>query len=741
MNTPHGKKPETSEQIRWLAARVSVMAQLNVRLSGRALQRVTAAEGGSPVQMSLMLARVLKELKLQAVRPSKKLEAVELPVIFFIPDRQVGLVYERSSSQEWLYETSDGKNRVHEWPPGTLFYPVRPAETKQYSHTAKALFDRAFHEDRAWMIQAAIASIAASLLVLATSIYSMQVYDRVIGQGGVSTLIVLTVGVLMGIVIEFLLKLARSHILDKANNHTDLACAHGVFARLLRVRMDHFPASVGTLAAQVRGFEAVRASRSSVRIYLLTDAPFALFFLFVIYLIAGPMVVAIPSVALLLSFATGWSFKRAVERHSTQLDLVGNQRQGLLVEVIQAAEVIKASGASWLALARWNGLSRRTTEESSRIKMLNESAGFAAALIQQISYVGLVAAGAYVATTSQSLTIGSIIACSILSGRVLTPILQVPSLLVQWAHARVALENLEKLFELDTDHAGQVQALQPEKLAGSFTLSKVEFAFRGQVEPMSFTALKVQQGERIAVVGSIGTGKSTLMKLLAGLLKPHRGLILIDGIDIQQIDVERRAEVIGYLPQTTRLIGGTLRENLCLGSQYYSDEQILCACQLSGLSHIVASRHEGLDLRIPEGGEGLSGGQKQLVALTRVILASPKVWLLDEPTASLDDAAEANAIQALKSAVKPDDTLILVTHKTRMLEMVDRIVVLTSSGILMDGPKRDVLVRLQAATFAAQAAQAAQQGATPTAVLVRGSEPVTASTAFIAQSTNRQDEG
>lgn len=705
MNThPHGQAG-TMEQIRWLAGRLSLVIQVNSRLGKRATQRLTATDGTHPAPLPLMLTRLFRELKLESVKSSRQLDVVELPAVCLLPGGELGLVHERSTSSEWLYETPSGKQRTKEWPAGSLFYPVKLAETRHFSQTAQGLFDQSFQEDRAWMVQAALASITASLLVLATSLYSMQVYDRVIGQGGVSTLIVLTVGVMVAILVEFLLKIARGRILDKANSRIDVACAQGVFAHLLRVRIDEFPASLGTLSAQVRGFESVRAFRSSLRIYLLTDAPFALLFLVVIYLLGGPVVASIPAIALVLALVTGWSFKRAVEKHSYRLDQAGNQRQGLLVEVIQAAESIKACGASWIALSRWNSLSKKTSEEASRIKALNETAGFTAALIQQVSYVGLVAAGAYLATTSQLLTIGSIIACSILSGRVLTPILQVPGLLVQWANARVALTSLEKLFELETDQNVQAQSLQPEAIAGKLSLSQVEFAFRGQAEPMNFAGLIVNPGERVAILGNIGSGKSTLLKLLAGLLKPQRGRVLLDGIDIHQIDVERRAEVIGYLPQSTRLIGGTLRENLCLGVQHYSDEQILGACRLSGLSHLVSSRTEGLDLRIPEGGEGLSGGQKQLVALTRVILASPRVWLLDEPTASFDDTTEARAIEALRSAIKSDNTLILVTHKLSMLELVDRIVILTPRGILMDGPRQVVLERLNAASTAAQPAQ------------------------------------
>ncbi|MCP1489753.1 ATP-binding cassette subfamily C protein LapB [Pseudomonas fluorescens] len=622
------------------------------------------------------------------------IDDVDLPVVALLPGRGYRFVYGQASDGAWLAEGPEGRQRFTVWPQGVSFLSVRAREMAARASTAKDMFRNIFHADRSWIVQAALASTLASILVLATSLYSMQVYDRVIAQGGISTLIVLSVGVFIAIAIEFSIKVARSSIVDRAVNSIDVECAQNVFAQMLSVRLDQFPASVGTFAAQVKGFESVRSFKVARLLYLATDAPFALFFLFVMFLLAGPAIAIVPAVSFCVALAIGISFKRAIQKHSTRMDLVGNRRQGLLVEAIQGAELLKSSGGGWRMQGRWNALSQQTGHESMQVKKLNDFAGYCTACIQQVSYVGLIATGAYIATTTNALSTGAIIACSIISGRVLTPVNQIPGLLVQWAHARVAMENLEKLFSLQKDNHGVDSPLVPEVVKSSLEARDVEFAYQGQPAPVSLS-LRISPGERVAILGGIGAGKSTLLKLLAGLVKPAKGQVLLGGFDIQQIALERRAEVVGYLPQTTRLLSGTLRDNLMIGMPHVGDDQVLAAAELSGLSNVLSSRPEGLDVRITEGGEGLSGGQKQLVSLTRVLLSKPSLWLLDEPTASMDDASEERCVRALRGAVQPEHTLILVTHKLLLLELVDRIIVLTPQGVALDGPRDVVLAHLK----------------------------------------------
>lgn len=698
-------------QIRWLAKRVISATGVPSRLDRRRHQQVIKAfRGENDLPAGCRGAgTLLMVLGIRAGRWLGDLREEELPVVAALPDSGYAFVYARGVDGAWLIETPDGRSRLTDWPEKTHFLRVNgPAAATAERPDAAGMFREVFANDRKWLGLAALASTLASILVLATSLYSMQVYDRVIGQGGVSTLIVLTVGVIVATLIELGLKIARSGIVDRALERIDVQAAVSVFQRVMAVRLDQFPASLGTLAAQVRGFETVRAFVVSRAMYLTTDAPFALFFLFVIWLIGGTAVALVPAVAAVIATAVGFGFRRAIERHSTRENQVGNQRQGLLVEAIQSTELVKAAGASWALQAKWNDLSRQSAGEAREIKHLNDLAGYFAGLVQQVSYVGLVATGAYLAVVDKSLTTGSIIACSIVSGRVLSPVAAIPGLLVQWAHAKVALDNLEKFFALESDNHGQDAPLVPGKVHGRYELRNVEFAWPGQPLPVNVKSLEIAPGERVGVIGAVGAGKSTLLKLLAGVIKPERGYIAMDGLDLQQIAADRRAEAIGYLPQVTRMLGGTLRDNLLLGLPHVDESEILAALQATGLAAHLAGRTQGLDLRIAEGGEGLSRGQKQLVGLTRLLLAKPDVWLLDEPTASMDDGTEERCLAALKAYVRPDQTLVLVTHKPRLLDLVDRLIVITPQGIAVDGPKAAVLAHLQQQAQAQADARARQ---------------------------------
>lgn len=651
------------------------------------------------------LLELFEKLNIEAGDWTTEPAFIALPAVALIPDQGYAFVYAAGGLGEWMVETPAGRRQYASWPAGTLFLPASPAVKKAASQTAEELFATILRKDRAWVPLAAIATTLSSILLLATSLYSMQVYDRVIGQGGLSTLIVLTVGVFIAILVELGLKMARSTIMDRAINAIDVDASVSVYARLLAVRLDQMPPSVGTLAAQVRGFETVRAFALARIIYLATDLPFAIFFLLIIWMIGGFAVALVPAVAFVIAAAGGLSLRRAIAEHATNEMSVANMRQGVLVETIQSAESVKAAGAGWLLQGRWNSLSRKSANESMKLKQLNDHAAHFAGLMQQLSYVFLVATGAYLAVDGRTMTVGAIIACSIVSGRVLGPVAALPGLLVQWGNAKISLDHLEKLFELERDNHDILQSLSPSFVQGKLEVRNVEFAWRGQTTPFALNGFTVQPGERVGVIGSVGSGKSTLLKLFAGVIKASKGVVCLDGMDVQHIAADRRSELIGYLPQTTRLISGTLRQNLTLGLPYVAEDVLMAAIQATGLAEQVAGRPEGLDVRISEGGEGLSGGQKQLVALTRLLLCQSSLWLLDEPTSSMDEGTEERCLMALKQKVRSGQTLVLVTHKASLLDLVNRLVVLTPQGIALDGPKDKVLDALRQRAAAAQQQQ------------------------------------
>ncbi len=540
-----------------------------------------------------------------------------------------------------------------------------------------------------------MASLLANTLALSASLYSMQVYDRVIPTQGVSTLIVLTTGALIAAALELVVKLARAHVLESAIKGMDLELSHTIFARLLGIRLDQFPASVGTLSAQLRGYETIRRFASSATLYLAVDTPFALLFLIVIALLGGAGMAAIPVAFFALALGIGLFYRSRIARHAESGDAAANHKLGLLVETVENAENIKAAGGGARQLERWNALSGQSVDDDIRIQRYSEHATYLAAFMQQTSYILLVAVGAWIAATTTDLTMGGLIACSILSGRVLGPVAALPGLITQWAHARTALASLEKVFALEADNHAVARPLKPEHIRGEWRLENLRFAWPGRPRPFALPPTLIRPGEKIALIGPIGAGKTTLLRLMAGLFAPTEGQALLDGLDLQQIDRAHLASRLGYLPQEAKLLAGTLRDNLMAGLEGVNEAALLDACRATGLDQLVASHPRGLDMPIFEGGGGVSGGQRQLIALTRLILARPDAWLLDEPTSAMDEATEARALAALGRLVAPDQTLVIATHKPALLDRVDRLIVLLPGGGTMDGPKAAVLEQLQ----------------------------------------------
>lgn len=562
------------------------------------------------------------------------------------------------------------------------------------AHTAYALFREALLARRNIFVQAAGASLLANTLALAAALYSMQVYDRVIPTQGISTLTVLTVGVLIAIVLELVVKFARAHVLEAAVKGMDLELSHAIFARLLKIRMDQFPASVGTLSAQLRGYELIRRFASSATLYLVVDTPFALIFLCVIALLAGLKMALIPLVFFALALGIGLFYRHRIARHAETGNAAANRKLGLLVETVENAESIKAAGSSDRQMRHWDAINRQAVDDDIQIQRYSEQATYLAAFMQQASYVMLIAVGAWIASTTTDLTMGGLIACTILSGRVLGPVAMLPGLIVQWAHARAALDSLEKVFALQNDNHAVARPLTPERIRGEWRIENLKYTWPGRPRPLTLPSTIIRPGEKIAILGPVGSGKTTLLKLLSGLYAPGEGQILLDGLDIQQIARAHLSKHLGYLPQDVKLLAGPLRDNLTTGLQGITESALLEAARATGLDQLIAGHPQGLDMPIFEGGSGVSGGQKQLIALTRLLLAQSSAWLLDEPTAAMDEATEQKSLTALRRAIAPEHTLILVTHKPILLDLAERLIVLLPGGGVMDGPKQAVLDQL-----------------------------------------------
>jgi ATP-binding cassette subfamily C protein LapB len=560
------------------------------------------------------------------------------------------------------------------------------------SRNARQWFLHAILKRRQVFIEAVVATFVVSMLGLGASFYSLQVYDRVIPTQAHATLLALTVGVAIAVIFEFVLKQVRSLMVDRGCKAIEEELSDVFFGRMLDIRMEARPRAVGTFAAQVRQFELVRNFMTSSTVFLIADLPFCFLFVAVIGIIGG-LLATIPLLLLPLVLGSSawlnWRIRRLTQR---QLKDARN-KNGLLVDVIDGIESIKAAGAEWKMMERWRQLTASASALELDTRFLSTTSAHLAQFLQQLSYVAIIGVGAWMVGSGQ-ITMGALIACSILSNRALSPITQIATLVTQWQHAQEALKGLDEMMALPVEHPEGVKAIIPSTCAGAIRLDDAGFSFNSKLAALQPLKLSFGAGERVAIIGPVGSGKSTLIRLLSGLYRPSEGKAFLDGIDMALLAPEFLHEQIAYLPQDVRLLRGTLRENLALGLAPPADSELLRAAELTGLDRVIAAHPLGMDLPIFEGGRGLSGGQRQLVGLTRLLIANPKVLLLDEPTAAMDGDLEARVMQEVFSSLPKATTMIVITHKASLLRLVDRVIVMDQGRVVLDGPRGDILARL-----------------------------------------------
>lgn len=559
--------------------------------------------------------------------------------------------------------------------------------------TALRMVARAIWARKTVFADAVVATALVSMLALATSLYAMQVYDRVIPNHGYQTLWVLTVGVFLSIFMEFGLKQVRSHTVDKTCNAIDQELSEWFFRRMLGIRMEVRPASVGTLASQVKGFEMVRGVLTSASLFVLADVPFALLFLGVISLVGG-VLVFVPLVTLPIGVFMGLMFQGVIQRNSRKNLAASNLKAGLLVEAVDGIETLKSNSAEWFVQARWNNLVSTVSEAEHGTRTFAALSQNLTMAFQQLSYIALVAFGAYLVAENK-MTMGGLIACSIIGSRAMTPMVQLPGVMVQWAMARAALDGLDQIIRLSNEDDEAGAALVPQTLSPELRLERARFVY-GATKRVAFEieTLLVKPGECVGLIGAIGSGKSTLLKMLSGLYRPAEGKIFLGGVDMASLAPAVVRESIGYLPQEVRLFSGSLRDNLIQGLPDPGDDTLIAAARRTGLIELIASQPAGLALELTEGGRGVSGGQKQLIALTRMLLANPKIWLLDEPTGAMDAVSENKVVNLLNELATHGATLIITTHKTALLPILARLIVLQGGRLQMDGPRDAVLAKI-----------------------------------------------
>lgn len=623
-------------------------------------------------------------------------DAAFLPLLAYRSDLGWGVIDSQTPQKSWNFRQANKQvpTRADE-----LALVLRIRLKEDHVKQRKASFSDLLKSDlgnyKGILAEAVIATFLINMLALAVSLFSMQVYDRVIPTRSEYTLIILASGVFLVILFEAFMKFSRSRIMDKVVVGLDQYLSREVFQRLLKVRIDQMPGSVGSMAAQMRGYEQVRSFFTASTLFGLVDLPMTIIFVSLVAFIGSPLVAVVPVIAAAIAIAMGLIARKRIDAIAAEGATASYYKTGLLVEAVEGVETIKAGAGSWKFLSRWLDVLNVTIKNDLDMKHANDNLTYFTQMLQQVSYVGIVIVGSFVVMQGD-MTMGGLIACSILGGRVLAPVMSIPNLLVQYAHAKAAKLNIESLFALEQDNHGVAYPLSPTHIKGAYQCDGLTFNYKDNDRAaITIPQLTIKPGERVAILGPIGSGKSTLLKVLSGLYAPTEGRVLLDGLDIHQISRDTLSERLGYLQQDHRLFQGTLRENLLIGMAAPNDDVLQETLHRTGLINLVSSHSSGLDLPISEGGKGLSGGQKQLVAFTRLLLTKPDVFLLDEPTASMDNRQEQRCLQVLRQELTKGQTFIVSTHKTALLDLVDRLIIMDNQRIIIDGPKQAVLDELR----------------------------------------------
>lgn len=538
------------------------------------------------------------------------------------------------------------------------------------------------------------ASLMANILALATILFSMNVYDRVIPAQSVPTLWVLAGGVLIAAIFEFCLRVARIYLSDIIGKRADLKISDKVFGHALRIKNKERSKSTGTFISQIRELESVRELVTSTTISAIADLPFFFLFLAIFWLIGGNlfwvMVLVVP-----LMIIPGILIQKPLAKLASEGMREGAIRNATLVEAVQGIEDIKLLRAESRFQNQWNHMNEAAADISMRQRKLVGIVGAWTQKVQGLTFAIVVLVGCF-AVMKGEMTTGALVACSILSSRMLGPIAQISGVLGRFQQAKVAKTSLDELMKKPVDQAPNAHLIHRPVLNGHYELNNIVFKYsENDAKPtLIIPKLEIQAGEKIAILGRNGAGKSTLLQLLSGMQEPVQGKINLDGVDLGLIDPTDVRRDMGLLNQNAHLFFGSVRENLTLGSPLATDQELLNVLKLTGALNFVLDKKEGLDHQILEGGVGFSGGQRQALLLSRLLLRQPNILLLDEPTAAIDDVSEKQLIQNLKGWLG-QKTLVIATHRRAVLELVDRIIVVHDGKIVMDGPKEQVLGNTQ----------------------------------------------
>ena len=642
-------------------------------------------------------------------RPLKKIADVLLPVVLLLENNQACVLIEIDSEHEqakvFLPESGEGEvylpiSQLLDMYTGYCFF-VRPQfrfDKRSMSSTELQLNGKHWFWGTltsSWRIyrDVIIASLLINLFAIASPLFVMNVYDRVVPNNAFDTLWVLAIGATVVYGFDFLLRSLRSYFIDVAGKKSDILMSATIFAKVNNITMAARPRSVGAFAKNLQDFESIRDFITSASVTTLVDIPFMFLIVGMIYLIGGP-VGYIPIVTIILVLIYSLIIQRPLKRSIEEGQKTSMQKNAVLIESLANAESVKLNNAQGTLQQQWEQAVGNISDWGLKTRQLAQSSSSFAMVAQQMTTVGMVVVGVYM-ISEREMSMGALVACVMLTGRALGPMSQFASLAARYNHAKSAYNGLKDIMASPVEQPDELKFVHRPRFDGSFEFDGVSFAYPEQdQDAISNINLHINAGEKVAIIGRIGSGKSTLGKLMMGLYAPKTGALRADGIDMRQINPVDLRRNVGAVSQDVSLFYGSIKDNICFGVPFIEDEAIIRAADISGVSEFANRRPSGLDSIVGERGQNLSGGQRQSVAIARALLFDPNILVLDEPTASMDNTTEARMRKRLVDVVK-DKTLILITHKSSMLDLVDRVVVMDNGRILADGPKAHVLEALR----------------------------------------------
>lgn len=640
-------------------------------------------------------------------RPVNEILQLQLPVILLLSQENTCILQSFSEDKTKARVIFTGENSLEEWVSveelekeylGFAFMLKKEFDYNDKSSKRLTLKQQHWFKDTIKFSfgiyrDVLIASLLINLFVLATPLFTMNVYDRVIPNNAEETLLVFTVGIVAVYLLDLFLKFTRTYLLELAGKKSDIIMSSIIFEKVLDLKMSVYPPSVGSLASNLKGFESIRSFFATATMSALVDLPFMLIFLGVIYYIGGALVI-VPIIVILLILFMALMIRKPLQEKIEASHKASAKKNGILIETLQNIETVKSMNMAGKRQWDWEESTGEIAQKNLHVRQLSSSIPTITNFLIQFNTILIVVFGVYMIKNFE-LTMGGLIAIVILGSRTVAPMGQAASLITNYTDAKEAYKLIDDIVSKPAERPQGKNFLQHEKFMGKVEFQDVVFSYPdAKVPALNGVSFTINPGEKVGIIGRIGSGKSTIAKLILRLYEPQSGSILIDGIDISQIDPADLRRYIGYVPQDIHLFSGTVKENIIASERHPHDEDVVEACKLSGAASFIHTHPMGYDMPIGERGAGLSGGQRQSIGVARALMQESAMLVMDEPTNAMDQLSEKELIKNLKSSLG-EKTFITITQKNSMLELSQRVIVIHEGKVLLDGEKNSVLKQLQ----------------------------------------------